>query len=168
MNDANPSNDTAGKKKSSQKDWIIRGVVFGVLGVLLVFALLDFFEKKNAEATYDAWQTAMQEREVEGTELYAEDLAGLMKGSADFTETKLNDGSMRTYKWGVIREYPIEVYLDNGVKPAVAELVPPSAVNEEDPKKLPPIQQDKPVALEESTEPEEPAEPSEADKPESD
>ncbi|WP_166821972.1 hypothetical protein [Thalassoroseus pseudoceratinae] len=156
MSDANPSQDKTSKKKNSQKDWIVRGVVFGVLGVLLVFALMDFFEKKNAEGTYDAWQTAMQERENDGSELYAEDLEGLMKGSADYTEEKLTTGTVRRYTWGVIREYPIEVLLDNSVKPAVAELIPPSEVSADGPKELPPVVEDEKVELKDPVETEEP------------
>ncbi len=150
MTAADQSKDKNKPEKGSQKDWIIRGVVFGVLGVLLVFAVLDHFDKKNAEGTYDAWQNAMQEKESQGSELYAEDLAGLMKGSADYTEVELNGGTLRTYKWGVLREYPIEVYLDMGVKPAVAELVPPSAVNQDDAKQLPPLKTDESIKLDDT------------------
>lgn len=54
--------------KTATRDWIIRGVVFGGLAVLLVLALLDFQAKQAALTTSDAWRAAVRAK-GEGVEL---------------------------------------------------------------------------------------------------
>ena len=139
-------NKSGSKSKSRQKDWIIRGVVFGVLGVLLIFALLDYFEKQHAQNTYTAWQEALQKTTEAGEELYPEDLKAITHGSPKMTEEKIQGGTIQTYSWnGMFRSYPIQVYLDMGVKPAVVEIVPPNEAAEDDSKTMPPIEKDAPA-----------------------
>ena len=55
-------------KKSDKKsrDWIIRGVVFGVLGILLIMALLDFGAKQSAAKTAEAWRAALRAKGEDG------------------------------------------------------------------------------------------------------
>jgi hypothetical protein len=130
-----PAGEGKAARKGSRRDWIIRGVVFGTLAVFLVLALLDYRAKNSAVKTYETWQATLKERNDKGTELFSDDLLGLATGSPTVEEKgQLSDGmrhgqSLRRYVWsGVFRKYPIEVYIDRGLKPSVAEIVPPSDV----------------------------------------
>ena len=128
--------------------------MFGVLGFLLVFAGMDYMEKQKAQNTYAAWQDALQENTEDGHELYPDDLKPLTQGSPEMTSEEIDSGTLQTYVWsGMFRDYKILVYLDYGVKPAIAEIVPPNEADENVSKAMPPLQYDesaKPLAATDS------------------
>ena len=103
MNEGKP----AGNKT---RDWIIRIVIFGALGVVLVLALLDYQAKTQATETGEAWRNLLTESNEGGdSELPLDTLKDSMKGSPEVSETK----GQNVYTWkGQFREYAITVSYD--------------------------------------------------------
>lgn len=93
------------------RDWIIRIVIFGALGVILVLAVLDYQAKTQATETGAAWRGLLSEaNEKHASDLPLEKLKDSMKGSPEITE---NTGQ-NVYTWkGPFRSYAITVNYDS-------------------------------------------------------
>ena len=113
------SENTADKKSTKTKKTgpatlIIRIVVFGTLGVLLVLALIDNRAKNAAQTSYNNLTDAIDE--AGEADLHEADLEKYITGKPTRTKTPL-EGSPRaisvvTLKWsGIFREFWIKVYL---------------------------------------------------------
>jgi hypothetical protein len=103
MNEGKP----AGNKT---RDWIIRSVVFGALGVVLVLAVLDYQAKTQAQDTSDAWDKLLNEANAENaSDVPLEKLKDGMKGSPEVTESQ----GQNVYTWkGPFRKYVVTVTYD--------------------------------------------------------
>ena len=126
-------------KKSSKKDkpgqlrdWIIRGVVFGVLGVLLILALLDFRTKQAATSTAEAWRAALRAK-GENKDLSKSEFEKVpVQGSPTIVSTKAETKTIRgvsfnTYTWkGTFRTYVVKVAFGMGNDPTVDEIEGPA------------------------------------------
>jgi len=102
------------QKASANKtrDWIIRIAVFGVLGVVLVLALLDYRAKQQATATSTAWSELLKEANEENNGiLQVKTLEENMQGTPVRTEKE--NGPQDTdliYRWdGTFRDYVVTV-----------------------------------------------------------
>lgn len=97
---------------SKTRDWIIRIAIFGVLGVVLVLALLDYRAKQQATATSTAWAELLKEANEENNGiLEVKELEDSIEGSPERTEKE--NGPQDTdliYRWdGTFREYIVTV-----------------------------------------------------------
>ena len=121
------------KKKSAKKsnpvvDWTIRGIVFGVLGVLLILALLDFRAKQAATGTADAWRAALKAKDESGDLSKSEFDKIPIQGSptvvnAQAAVKSFKAVSFRTYTWnGTFRSYVVKVTFGMGNDPSVEEI----------------------------------------------
>lgn len=133
------SNSEKSAKKKSTKPapknqavgWIIRGVVFGVLGVALVLALLDFQAKQAATGTASAWRAALQKQD-ETSDLRKSDFDKIpIQGKPSTTSAKAEANSyaavtVDTYVWkGTFRSYVVKVYAGMGNDPAIEHVEGP-------------------------------------------
>lgn len=121
----------ANKPANSSSTMVVRLVVFGILGVLVVLAILDFRAKGQATATADAIQKRM-----EGDVLKSE-IQPLIQGSpavssidpkavpelkiATTAEQYLWKGILRNYTvllgYGLGDDPPVEIVISPGAKP---------------------------------------------------
>lgn len=139
MSDSEKSSAKKSGKKPAQnamRDWIIRGVVFGTLGILLVVALLDFQAKQAATKTSEAWRAALtsvgehqdlskskfDQIPIQGKPVVTTDKAGPNPFSAV---------SVNTYVWkGTFRTYTVKVYFGMGKDAPVEQIEGPGAPGE--------------------------------------
>ena len=135
--------DKTSAKKSSKKppknptmDWIIRGVIFGTLGILLIMALLDFMAKQSATKTSEAWRAAMTAvSEHEDLTKSKFDLVPI-QGSPGVTTEKAPANpyaalTVSTYTWrGTFRSYTVKVYFGMGKDASVENIEGPGAPGE--------------------------------------
>jgi len=125
------------KKKSSKPTknpmmgWIIRGVVFGVLGLLLILALLDFQAKQAATGTATTWREAIEKKD-ETSDLHKSEFEKIpVKGSPSMTSAKAEANSyaaitVNTYTWkGTLRSYVVKVYIGMGSDPSIEHVEGP-------------------------------------------
>lgn len=132
------SNDAAAdspKPKNSKRDWIIRGVIFVPLLILLALAWLDNQAKQNATGTFEAIKAA--QKEIEGSkekhEMQMSDIKDLIKGNPTTEEITIISGTQRNYQWkGIFRTYSLILRLDRGENPVVEELIPHSEITPDD------------------------------------
>ncbi len=106
------------KKNSGSKtrDWIIRGVIFGVLGVVLVLALLDNRAKQQAEATSTAFDELLKDaNENSAGILLVETLKDSIVGSPERTVNNIAFQDIDLiYNWkGIFREYKVIVNVNS-------------------------------------------------------
>ncbi len=98
--------------------WAVRVFVLGTLVLLLVLALMDYFAKKDAQATADAWLDRQHE-EVAGEGLKQRELAALIKGRPTLRDGAVSDlqdprlsQAVQVYQWkGIFRTYKVYVGL---------------------------------------------------------
>lgn len=139
MSDSEKSSAKKSAKKPPQnalRDWIIRGVVFGILGILLVVALLDFQAKQAATKTSEAWRAALasvsehqdlskskfEQIPIQGKPAVTTDKAGPNPFAAI---------SVNTYVWkGTLRTYTVKVYFGMGKDAPVEQIEGPGAPGE--------------------------------------
>ena len=94
---------------------VIRIVVFGVLAIVLVFALLDYRAKSAASATSVAWVDAVGKNEEVMLRL---DLAQHIVGDPKVESKVVPEGTEETYTWpGIFRDYQVIVTLSKSVQP---------------------------------------------------
>lgn len=113
------------------RDWVIRGVVFGVLAILVVLALVDYQSKQAAASTATGWRESMRSKD-ETQELRKSEFRKLaVKGSPTITsfqsETRSIDAnSVDTYSWkGIFRTYIVKVSFGMGADPSVESIEGP-------------------------------------------
>lgn len=112
----------AKKKKSSgnkSRDWIIRIVIFGVLGVVLILAALDFRAKSQATETSEVWVEMLNDaNENKAGVLPIQDLEEGIVGSPEVTKEEAgSNGTNHVYTWnGIFREYKVTVTTNSGTK----------------------------------------------------
>ncbi|MEK6259684.1 MAG: hypothetical protein AABP62_13790 [Planctomycetota bacterium] len=121
------------KPSTAVRDWIIRGVVFGGLAVLLVPALQEFQTKRAATGTAEAWRAAMKAKPVD-SELTKSEFGkvpvqgrpAMVSGPAE--TNSLAAKTVETYTWsGVFRQYVVKVYFGLGTDPTVEAITGPGA-----------------------------------------
>ena len=122
---------TAKASKSATRDWVIRGVVFGGLAVLLVLALLDFQSKKAAQTTSDAWRAAVRAKS-EDVELLKSEFGKIpVQGSPQLVSGPAGANpyaarTIETYTWsGIFRSYSVRVYVGAGTDPQIESVQGP-------------------------------------------
>lgn len=119
------------KPDNTIRDWIIRGVVFGILGVLLVLALLEFQAKTAATGIAQSWRDALKAKD-EKEDLRKSEFDKIpLKGSPTVTTAKAEQNSyaavsVNTYVWkGAFRTYTVKVYIGLGEDPAIEHVEGP-------------------------------------------
>lgn len=119
------------KKKGGNKtrDWVIRIVIFGVLGVVLILAVLDYRAKQQATETGETWlETFKADKQKDFPNLTVDELEKDMQGSPEKDEAE----EKNVYTWkGIFREYVITVKHDGGNKKLVLEIIPLGNQDEE-------------------------------------
>ncbi len=123
----------SGKKppQNAMRDWIIRGVVFGTLGILLIVALLDFQAKQAATKTSAAWRAAMSSVDEHKDLTKSQFDQVLIQGKPVVTTEKAGPNafaavSVNTYVWnGTFRTYTVKVYFGMGKDATVEEIQGP-------------------------------------------
>lgn len=122
---------TKSTPKNQMTGWIIRGVVFGVLGVLLVLALLDFQAKQAATGMAATWRDAL-EKQDETTDLRKSEFDKIpVKGNPATTSAKAEANSyaavtVNTYAWkGIFRTYVVKAYIGMGNDPSIEHIEGP-------------------------------------------
>ena len=122
------------KLDNKARDWIIRGVVFGILGVLLILALLDFQTKQAATRTAEAWRAARRSVPEHADLRLSEFKKVAVRGRPAFVSGPAGANSfaaktLDTYTWrGIFRTYTVKVYIGLGKDPAIEEVEGPGAV----------------------------------------
>ncbi len=92
---------------SKTRDWVIRTVIFGALGVVLVLAVLDYQKKTEATETGVAWRDLLSAANEE--DLPLAQLQDSIQGSPEVAESK----GQNVYTWkGQFRSYVIKVNFD--------------------------------------------------------
>ena len=134
MSEPEKNNKKSAKKSkpgNPARDWIIRGVVFGVLGILLIVALLDFGAKQSAAKTAEAWRAALRAKGEDGdltkSELEKIRVSGspaVIKFTSPTRSTQANE--VHTFTWrGTFRSYTVKVSYGLGTDPTVEEIAGP-------------------------------------------
>ena len=128
-----PSKKTKSKPSTAARDWIIRGVVFGVLAVLLVLALQEFQTKRAATGTAEGWRAAMKAKPVDAELTKSEFGKVVVQGRPTMVTGPAETNSfaaktVETYTWsGVFRQYVVKVYFGLGTDPTVEAITGPGA-----------------------------------------
>jgi hypothetical protein len=107
-------NDKPKNKSSGSSAWIVRGLVFGGLGVLLVLAFLDYQQRQNASKTILNFDDHFESNEF--GELKRSDAEKLIAGSPESSvaDSQGRHGSFQveTLTWkGMFRESQVLLYL---------------------------------------------------------
>ena len=115
--------DETKKGKSSSTTLIVRILIFGGLGVLLVLAILDYRMKHSAQSTADAIQGAMKAKPVTD-DLKMSEVPALILGSPVIESAPLSEsadaGSRQTMTWnGIFRTYRVNLVYTPGDDPIV-------------------------------------------------
>lgn len=117
--------------KNQMTGWIIRGVVFGALAVLLVLALLDFQAKQAATGMATVWRDAVQ-KQGETSDLRKSEFDKIpLRGNPSTSSAKAEANSyaavtVNTYTWkGTFRSYIVKVYVGMGSDPAIEHVEGP-------------------------------------------
>jgi hypothetical protein len=132
------SSKSAGGTKSAAKSrgMVIRTVVWGTLGVLVVLTLLDMKSRVAAQRTRDAWQAAQKEKVDSNRDLHRSDLEPMIQGSPSLPpveeEADRHQDICRKvlrYTWpGIVRDYTVSVYLGLGQDASVEFIEGPGKV----------------------------------------
>lgn len=121
------------KPTTAVRDWTIRGVVFGVLAVLLVLALQEFQTKRAATGTAETWRAAMKAKPIDSELTKSEFSKVLVRGRPTIVSGSAETNSfaaktVETYTWsGVFRQYVVKVYFGLGADPTVEAITGPGA-----------------------------------------
>ncbi len=127
------------KPNTAARDWIIRGVVFGGLAILLVLAVQEFQTKNAATGTAAAWRAAMKAKPVDAELTKSEFSRIVVQGRPTIVSGPAGTNSfaaktVETYTWsGVFRRYEAKVYFGLGADPTVEAVTGPGG----DPEPLP-------------------------------
>ena len=123
--------------KSAARDWIIRGIVFGGLAVLLVLALLDFQAKRAAQDAADAWRAAIRSK-GEDVDLTKSEFSKIaVPGSPQVTSAAAGPNpfgarTLETYTWkGTFRSYSVRVLVGAGMDPSIESIQGPGEDNQD-------------------------------------
>jgi len=135
-----PQKSSKKKSKSKPKSaksgrpvvmWIISGVVFAILAILVVVALQDFQAKQAASSTAEAWRSALRSKS-ENVDLPKSEFSKVaVKGSPIMTSEKAGPNSMaavmvETYVWkGTLRTYTVKVHFGLGKDAPVEQIEGP-------------------------------------------
>lgn len=119
------------KPNTAARDWIIRGVVFGGLAIMLVLALQEFQTKQAAMGTTDAWLAAMKAKPVDAdltksefSRIAVQGRPTIVSGPAE--TNSFHAKTVETYTWsGVFRRYEAKVYLGLGTDPTIEAITRP-------------------------------------------
>jgi hypothetical protein len=129
--DKSEKSSKKGKPNTAVRDWIIRGVVFGVLIILLLMAIPEFQAGRAATGTADAWRAARSAKS-ELEELRKSEFDKIpVQGRPAMTSDKAEANSyhavtVNTYVWkGTFRTHTVKVYFGMGNDPAVEEVEGP-------------------------------------------
>ena len=132
MSDAekSPAKKSARKPQNPAREWIIRGVVFGTLGLLLVLALLDFRAKQAATNTSKAWRAALtavgEHEELTKSKFEQIPIQGSPVVTTVNSDRRQLVMSINTYVWnGVFRSYTVKVHFGMGNNPSVENIEGP-------------------------------------------
>jgi hypothetical protein len=131
MSNTEKNTKKSGKKSNPVVDWTIRGVVFGVLGVLLLLALLDYRAKQAAGSTAEGWRSALKSVDESGDLLKSQLEKLPLHGSPTVVNTQaaarsFNNVSSSTYTWkGTFRSYVVKVTYGMGNDPTVEDIKGP-------------------------------------------
>jgi cytoskeletal protein RodZ len=125
------------KKKSKPKPgksgrpiakWIVSGVVFAVLGILVVLALQDFQAKQAASSTAEAWRNALRSK-AENADLTRSEFSKVpVNGSPAITSEKAGPNNMAavsvdSFTWkGTFRTYTVKVHFGLGADAPVEQI----------------------------------------------
>lgn len=120
------------KKKNSGQSTarlVTRIVIFGVLGVLLVLALLDNQKKNAAIDSYNAITAKYDERMKNNEELRWSEVEEMAQGSPNFLDADLGSAASRarsrkTIMWdGIFKDHSVDILLGlGGDDPFVQEM----------------------------------------------
>ena len=105
------------ENKSGSATLIMRIVLFGILGGLLVYAIIrnqDTTAVNQGIETYNAWQKAIEEADANNEDIYRNDLAQFVKGNPkkywDKDPDNLGVVSIETYTWeGRYQKFEVEI-----------------------------------------------------------
>lgn len=134
-----PATSASKKGGNKQRDMIVRVAVYGVLVVVLILALIDYFAKKKATDTVTAWREAKKSadavvEEKDLKEMKESELESLVVGNpSKETITVSGREQARTrskekviYDWGgIFRSYKATVYIGPGSHRPVEEIFGP-------------------------------------------
>ena len=128
-NDAKKKSKSKSDKKGNPVlDWVIRGVVFGVLGILVLMAMMDFRAKQSATTTAEAWRVALRSKGETG-DLTKSELSKIpVSGSPAISSVtspvrSLTANTVDTYVWkGTFRTYTVKVSYGLGNDPTVEQI----------------------------------------------
>ncbi len=130
-----PEKKTKSKQKpkpnTAARDWIIRGVVFGGLAILLVLALQEFQTKQAATGTIDAWRATMKAKAVDADFTKSEFGKIAVQGrptivSGPAGTNPYSAKTVETYTWsGIFRRYEVKVYIGLGTDPTIEAIIGP-------------------------------------------
>ena len=101
---------------SGNINWLKLGVritVLGVLGVLVVLAIMDYVARNNAEKTAAAWQSKYREYKKKNKTLKLSVLEELILGSPTESEGKANfiTEKVKIYSWRLIFRKNLEIHV---------------------------------------------------------
>jgi len=121
------------KPNTAARDWIIRGVVFGGLAILLVLALQEFLTKRAATGTVDAWRAAMKAKAVDAdftksefSKIAVQGRPTVVSGPAETNSYSAK--TVETYTWsGIFRRYEAKVYIGLGTDPTIEAIIVPGS-----------------------------------------
>ncbi|MCA9069369.1 MAG: hypothetical protein KDA84_10620 [Planctomycetaceae bacterium] len=118
------------KKRTSgnkTQDWIIRIVIFGVLGIALIIGAIEFRAKRQAVNTSQAWLKMVDESETSEDKAFVmvKDLKDSIEGSPEVAKKTAENGKTHlVYTWkGVFGEYVATVESETGGENSIVEKV---------------------------------------------
>lgn len=113
--------------KNKSRDWMIRIAIFGLLGVVLVLALLDYQTKNQAIETSQAWMKMVDDSKADEDKAFVlvKDLQDNIRGTPEVVKEKADDGKTHlVYTWkGIFRKYVVTVESETGGDNSIVDRV---------------------------------------------